>query len=629
MGDLLEQPHHTGSPAHVATPAGRAVVAPRLGDRVVVRVEVPHAAAVDTVHVRTSPDTEPAYAPARRLLRGAAVDVWEAEVEVVNPATRYRFLLDGGGGQRWLTQVGMAANEVTDSSDFALVATPPPPSWVADSVLYQVFPDRFARSAASVDWPDWAEPAGWDEPVAAAPPSSMRQLYGGDLRGVTEHLDHLEDLGVTGIYLNPLFPATENHRYCATDFTTVDPLLGGDAALAELSAALHDRGMQVVGDLTLNHSGDGHSWYRAALRDPAGVEAGFYLWRDHPGGVAQAWADVPTLPKFDHRSAELRRRLYDGFDSVAASWLGEPFSLDGWRVDAANVAGRSGAIDLNAQIQRQLLATMHDARGGDAYLLAEHCHDATGDLQGEGWHGTMDYLGFTRAAWSWLGDPAGAGDSLGMPVPLARRGGAAVARGLELVRGQVPWRSVVHSVSLLGSHDTARWATVAGDPGRRDVGLAWLLTFPGVPSIFYGDEIALPGESSVPARLPMPWHRRESWDHATLAWTRRLVRLRRRSAALRHGGLRWVHQADDQLVYLREHPDERMLVQLTRASVDPLRLDASLLQLAPGVGAAAELGHPPLTVTAAEVRLPGADGPVARVWRLPPAPYVAPASLDA
>ncbi|MFA9432087.1 glycoside hydrolase family 13 protein [Egicoccus sp. AB-alg2] len=621
MSGLLHQPHHGGSAHHVGTDPAHAAPVPTLGERVRVRVEVPHGAGVDEVHVRTTPDTEPAFAPARRVLRGAAVDLWEADVEVVNPTSRYRFLLHGSGGQRWLTQVGVVDHEVADAWDFALVATPPPPAWAADQVLYQIFPDRFARGAERVDWPAWAEPAAWDEPVATTFPSSMRQLYGGDLLGVTKRLDHLLRLGVTGVYLNPVFPAPENHRYCASDFTTVDPLLGGDEALAELSAALHANGLRLIGDLTLNHSGDQHPWFRAARAHPDGEEAGYYLWHDRPGGRAQAWAGVPSLPKFDHRSSALRRHLYEGPDSVAARWLREPFLLDGWRVDAANVAGRSGALDLAAELQRTLLATMHEARGTDVYLLAEHCHDATGDLQGAGWHGTMDYLGFTRAAWSWLQDPQRSVDALGMPVPLARRGGAAVARGLDLVRGQLPWRSVVHSLSLLGSHDTARWAAVAGDRARRHVGLAWMLTFPGVPSVYYGDELGLGGDSNEAGRAPMPWDRPERWDQDTLAFVTRLVHLRRASVALRRGGLRWVVTDEDQLVYLREHPDERVLVQLTRAAVDPVDLDAPLLHLADGDAAPALLDHPPLAASAGRLRLPGGDGSVARVWRLPPTSY--------
>jgi alpha-glucosidase len=594
------------------------VAAPHLGDLVRVLVEVPERAEVDDLHVRVVIDAEPFYRPGRRIAQRPGAALWEADVVVANPVTRYRFVLSGPSGVRWLTQVGVHDHDVTDAWDFVLVVTPPPPAWSADAVLYQVFPDRFARGRTGADWPSWAEPAAWDDPVATTRPSSMRQLYGGDLPGITARLDHLVDLGATGIYLNPVFPAPQNHRYCATDFDHVDPVLGGDDALVELSRAAHERGLSVLGDLTLNHSGDQHPWFRRALEDPTSEEASFYAWRDRAAGDYEAWLGVPTLPKFDHRSPELRRRLYEGPDSVAARWLRPPFDLDGWRVDAANMAGRLGDVDLSHELQRRLLDTMRAARP-EAYLVAEHCHDATTDLQGEGWHGTMDYLGFTAAAWSWLRDPDRDVELLGVPYPLPRRSGGQVVRGLRLVRGQLPWRSAVHSLSLLGSHDTGRWAATAGDRERRHVGIAWCLTFVGIPSIYYGDEIGLAGPDNETGREPMPWDDRDRWDEDTLAWTRRLIALRRASVAIRHGGLRWLHVDDDVMVYLRPHPAERVLVQLTRSAAGATDLDARTLGIDRGT---ALLDHDELAVQGSDVRLPAADRALARAWRLPPTPHL-------
>jgi alpha-glucosidase len=609
---LLEhEPHHDGSPAFVTAADGSTITSLALGDRVAVRLQVPRAAGIDVVHVRTTPDAEPRYASATKVGAVAAVDLWDAEVELVNPTTRYRFLCDGPGGTGWVTQIGFLEHDVPDTWDFALVTSPPVPAWVADAVLYQIFPDRFARAGASDDWPAWAQRAAWDEPVARAHPGSMHQLYGGDLPGIAQHVDHLLDLGVTGVYLNPVFPAPENHRYCASSFEHVDPFLGGDDALAALSRTLHERGLRLLGDLTLNHSGRTHEWFAAAQADPASEEAGFYHFTDHPDGY-EGWMDVASLPKFDHRSAELRRRLYDGPDSVAARWLRAPFHLDGWRVDAANVAGRSRDVDRSHELQRLLLGTARSARP-DAYVVAEHCHDATGDLQGHGWHGTMDYTGFTRPVWSWLRAPNVEVGLIGPPGAVPRRTGGSAVRTMRLVHGQLPWRSVMNSLTPLGSHDTARWAHVAGDRDRRHVGLAWQLTFPGVPSLFYGDEIGLGGADDDQARSPMPWHDRGRWDDATRSFTRRLIGLRRSSPALRHGGLRWLHVGDDDLVYLRDHPDERVLVHLARSAVRAVELDAGAVMAR---GGTALLDHPDVTLEAHVLRLPSTSRARAQVWRL-------------
>ncbi|TVP66243.1 MAG: glycoside hydrolase family 13 protein [Nitriliruptor sp.] len=626
MAEELLAPHHGGSAAHVATPDGVAAASPSIGSRTTLRVEVPHASGFEAVHLRSVEDGEPVYRPARRVHRSRAVDLYEVELTQVSPVQSYRFQLDGPRGDAWLTGRGLVPHDVPDTWDFQLLASPPPPSWVADATLYQIFPDRFARSGASQDWPDWAEPAAWTDPIATDPPSSMYQLYGGDLAGIAERLDHLLHLGVDGVYLTPVFPSIQNHRYAASSFDEVDPFLGGDEGLAALSAALRDRGLRLLGDLTLNHSGSTHPWFLAAQADVASVEAGFYVFDEHPHRY-QAWHGVPTLPKFDHRDPELRRRLYEGATSVAARYLAAPFHLDGWRIDAANMAGRQGAVDLSAQLRTRLLTTCRGVRH-DAYVLAEHCHDATADLKADGWHGTMDYTGFTRPVWSWLGDPEREVRLLGPPAPVRSLPGTTVAHVMDLVRGQLPWRSVLHSMTLLGSHDTARWAHVAGDQARRHVGLTWLLTFVGVPSLFYGDEIGLGadgtiekkgsrGAPDVVTRAPMPWDQPDRWDHATLELTRRLVAIRRSSPALRRGGLRWVHLDDDVIIYLRDHPQERVLIALTRSAAGEVVLDAEVLGLVTGAHAESLLGGQDLVAAAGTLRVPAVDGPSGRVWRLP------------
>ena len=127
------------------------------------------------------------------------------------------------------------------------------------------------------------------------------------------------DLGATALYLTPIFPGRSNHRYNATTFAHVDPVLGGDEALVRLSRAVHERGMHIIGDLTTNHSGDDHEWFVAAQADPAAAERGFYYVADD--GSYAAWLDVATLPKFDLESPVLRERMYGRGDSVVARWL--------------------------------------------------------------------------------------------------------------------------------------------------------------------------------------------------------------------------------------------------------------------------------------------------------------------
>lgn len=603
---MLGVPHHDGSALYLPDGEGR------LGDTVRVRVRIPAGDPVQRIHVRSTPDGEPRFGQLQRVSDDGSESWWEGPLELRNPTTSYRFLLDGGARPyRWLTQAGVVTHDVPDDTDFRLVAGSPGPAWVGGAVLYQVFPDRFADSGRERDWPEHVVRAAWDDPVATEHPTSMHQFYGGDLWGVVERLDHLAELGVTGVYLNPIFPSPENHRYCASSFDEVDPLLGGDEALAALAGAMHDRGLVLIGDLTANHTGAAHPWFGAAREAPDAPEAAFYHWIEHPDRY-EAWLGVPTLPKLDLRSPTLRERLFRGDDSVVARWLRPPFELDGWRVDAANMAGRCRDVDVTHEVAREIRRTVERLRP-EAYLVAEHCHDASLDLRGDGWHGTMNYAGFTRPLWQWLvRDDVGIG-FLGVPVPVPRLDGAAVAATIDAFAARIPWRSRRHSMNLLGSHDTARWRYVTGDRDRALVGAAVLLTFPGVPSILYGDEIGLAGEDDARAREPMPWADRERWDEVTLTAYRTLIRLRHEHAALRDGGFRWADVGADTLTYLRETADQRILVHVARAPHPPVTLPTA--SLGASAGRALVAGRCDLEAADGALSLP-ADGPAWHVWEL-------------
>ena len=236
---------------------------------------------------------------------------WRAEIVCHNPVTNYRFILEGGPtAYQWLNGTGLHLRDVPDAADFRLLTFAAPPGWAADAVVHQVFPDRFAVSGDGVGrpLPDWVVPAEWDDPVDLSEGSGFRQLDGGDLDGVVERLDHLQGLGINVIYLTPFFPSRSNHRYDASTFDRVDPLLGGAEALRRLIRAAHARGMKVLGDFTTNHTGDTHEWFHKAQADPEREERGFYFWQ-HAGYVS--WLGVKSLPKLNYSSAALRERVFE------------------------------------------------------------------------------------------------------------------------------------------------------------------------------------------------------------------------------------------------------------------------------------------------------------------------------
>ena len=631
------EPHHDGSPLYVSDQA------PSLGSVVSVRVRVPHAARVTGVHVRTMPDGEQFFSDARLVRRDETEDWWQAEITCHNPVTNYRFLLDAAGDHeahgdedaatrppayRWLNGEGLHPRDVPDAADFRLVTHPAPPAWAAGAVVYQVFPDRFARDTTvepdegaggpRQDLPGWATPAAWDEPVKIDEDAGPVQVYGGTLDGVREHLDHLVDLGVDVLYLTPVFPGRSNHRYDASTFDAVDPVLGGDEALARLQRAAHERGLRMMGDITPNHTGDGHEWFLAALEDPDGPAGTWYVRDPARAGDYVRWLGVPSLPKLDHTSPELRAALTGGPDSVIERWLAPGRGFDSWRVDVANMTGRHRDVDLAHQVAQDIRAAVDRATGGEGLVVAEHVHDHSADVTGDGWHGVMNYSAFTKPVWTWLRAVGFAPKFLGGPLRVPRLGAELVVETIREFSAIVPWRSLTHSMTLLGSHDTTRIRTLVGDDVEQvRVGAALLLTLPGIPMITYGDEIGMPGDFGEDGRRPMPWGDRGvaggRWDDDLLATYRSLIATRHGSPALRAGGLRWLHAHDDAMVFVREHPEETVLVHVARQAHGGIRLPLADL---PGAGDGRALQGAGVTVEGAVLQI-AADAPGYDVWSWP------------
>jgi alpha-glucosidase len=577
---LLAEPRHDGSDSYVIERPEQ------LGDDAVVRVRVRHA--VDTVVLRYVEDGEARAVQAEPAGEGW----WTASFPVRNPAVRYRWLLAGGEvGYAWLNGLGMIGHDIPDADDFVMSLDRGGPDWHLGSVVYEIFPDRFASTGLEVEPPEWAIRRNWNDLPIGRGPETPFEWFGGDLRGVEEHLDHIEGLGANVIYLTPIFPAGSTHRYDSTTFERVDPLLGGDEALESLARAVHARGMRLISDLTTNHTGDKHEWFRDGDRE-------VYLFDE--SGDYEAWWGIKSLPKLNWRSPELRRRI----QAVARKWLQPPYALDGWRVDVANMSGRIRDSDVNADVAPALREVLSE----DSLLVAEHFHDFRPDFRG--WHGVMNYAGFSRPVWTWL---RGGMDIpyFGLPVPMPRVGGEASAATMRAFRAGVPWQFVLHSWSILDSHDTPRFRTMAGSRERHLVGLGLQMTMPGVPMVFAGDELGLEGEWGEDARRTMPWNRPDTWDTGLLDEYRRLIALRRSSAALAHGGISFVFVDDDVIAYMRETRDERLLCLATRDRHEPVRLSLAALDaraLEPLYGAEAR-------IDSGDALLPAA-GPSFHVWRL-------------
>lgn len=614
MHQLLAAIHHDGSSRYLSEPQ------PQLGATVELRLRVPCAAPITEIFVRTEPDGEEWFQPLTPGATAADAQWWTTALRITMPVTHYRFLIIAEDGLWWYTAAGLVPHQPTDYNDFRLLADYTAPSWVADAVFYQIFPDRFADGdpASNVRSGEWecgghvVQARAWDETPGASNPSY--EFYGGDLPGIVERLPYLTDLGVNALYLTPIFTAPSVHRYDVADYTEVDPHLGGTAALVSLREALRASAMRLVLDIVPNHCGSTHAWFSAALADPQAASAAFFRFNEHPHSY-ESWLGVRSLPKLNYRSAALRDAMYGAPDSAMRRWLQPPYNIDGWRVDVANMLGRSGADQLNLEIIREMRAALK-ADNPDSYLISENFFDATAQLQGDGWDANMNYSGFTKPVWHWLGHQV-VPDST---QPGRRRVSAhrfateALAQTWNAFRAPVPWQISRQQFNILSSHDTPRLRTIVGDTARQRVAAALQFCYPGVPCIYYGDEIGLEGDSATLARATMPWDQRR-WDHDLRSFYQALIALRRSSPALQHGGFEIVLAEEDTLAFLRDAPEEQVIVVARRsATMQPPLLALAERGIADGRVFTELFSGTSATVAQGQLALP-AQGLTATIWR--------------
>jgi alpha-glucosidase len=289
MPDLDLLPHHDGSALYIADQR------PELMSKVKLRMRIHTSLGkVAKVMVRQSDSGEAFLGPGFKLLMHRhGWDWYEGSITIWNPEVNYRFFIELESGESyWLNALGLHELDQPDRDDFRLNIYNAVPKWATGAVFYQVFPDRFARSsdADKRQLPEWADPKNWSDEVKGTGKGVAEQFFGGDLKGIEQHLDHLKKIGATVLYLTPFFPAFSNHRYDASSFDEVDPLLGGNKALSSLVNAAHSMGLKVMGDLTANHSGNKHEWFVAAYKNPAAKESEFYYFSERNTKYDCWWA---------------------------------------------------------------------------------------------------------------------------------------------------------------------------------------------------------------------------------------------------------------------------------------------------------------------------------------------------
>ncbi|WP_132981524.1 glycoside hydrolase family 13 protein [Pediococcus pentosaceus] len=387
--------------------------------------------------------------------------------------------------------------------------------WVKNTVWYQIFPERFANGDRSND------PIGTKKWNASDHPG-RQDFYGGDLQGVLDHLDHLQKLGVNGIYFNPLFKAPSNHKYDTEDYYQIDPHFGNAALFKEVVTQAHQRGIHVMLDAVFNHIGDKSLQWQDVLKNGQRSKyAGWFHINKFPAtytptknfefttdATYDTFDYTPHMPKLNTANPAVQEYLL----GIAKYWIKE-FDIDAWRLDVAN------------EIDHHFWKRFHKettALKPDFYILGEIWHTSQAWLNGDEFSGVMNYS-YTGAILDHFINHRISAEQM-----------------IDHLSNQLmKYRDQTNQMmfNVLDSHDTARIMTQAR--GNRDlVKETFAFTFlqPGTPSIYYGTEYGMDGDNDPDCRKPMNWVPDDDGQDM-FTFFKKLVALRRNNADLIEGGM--------------------------------------------------------------------------------------------
>ncbi|MGH1392966.1 MAG: glycoside hydrolase family 13 protein [Trichormus sp.] len=446
------------------------------------------------------------------------------------------------------------------------------PDWVKHAVFYQIFPDRFARSKqprkrllSNATWEDWE----------AMP--TLQGYKGGDLWGIMEQLDYIQDLGINAIYFTPIFQSASNHRYHTHDYYQVDPMLGGNSAFKELLDAAHQRNIKVVLDGVFNHASRGFFFFHDILENgPYSPWLNWFRIEDWPlapyTGELPAnyvgWANNRALPVFNHDNPEVREYIME----IAEYWV--KFGIDGWRLDVP--------FEIKTPGFWQEFRERVKAINPDAYIVGEVWGDSREWLDGTQFDGVMNYLfagptiAFTAGDRVVLEQVQGR-DYQPSPPLFAAEYAAKITELLQLY----PWEIQLTQLNLLASHDTARLITIAGgDKASVELATLLLLTFPGAPSIYYGDEVGLPGKLDPDSRRGFPLE--ANWDKEIYQTHHQLIALRHTYPALRIGEYQVISAQGALYIFARTFGTEELIIAVNVGTASAqIDIDITNLQTQP------------------------------------------------
>ena len=398
------------------------------------------------------------------------------------------------------------------------------PEWAANKVVYQIFPSRYAASQP-VDKELWYK----------APITFTDNLHG-DIRGIIDHLDYIRDLGIDVIYLTPIFKSDSSHKYDTIDYYQIDPSFGTAEDLRELVQKAHQYGIKVVLDAVFNHTGRDFFAFKDILENK---EKSKYLdWYfidkfplDNESGQApnfKCFGYYSGMPKLNLKNPEVEKYVTD----VACYWIKE-CDIDGWRMDVGD--------EISHYFWKHFRRAVKAVKK-DALIIGEIWHYAGDFLEGDEWDTVMNYPFYLNLI-DLLAD-----EKIGV---------SRFIQNLGYMKGRLNKKCYPLMWNLIDSHDTARFLHLCNNKQKQHLAAAFQLLMPGMPMIYYGDELAMPGANDPDCRRGMYWDE-EYRDNEMLEWYKRLIQVRRTHACIVEGELAGTITRDEDgtIVLIRKNTEE-------------------------------------------------------------------------
>ena len=550
-------------------------------------------------------------------------DYFAVEIEAGTEPIHYYFEVQAGKIRCFYNKCGVS-KDLQDSRAFSVMPGFATPDWAKGAVMYQIFTDRFCNGDPSNDVEDHeyyyigkytVRVKDWDK---VPDPSGVHEFYGGDLQGVLDKLDYLQELGVEVIYFNPLFVSPSNHKYDIQDYDHIDPHFGvilyedgtplpdghvenrfasryiarvtdranleaSNLFFAKLMEEIHRRGMRVILDGVFNHCGSFNKWMdrERIYENQEGYEKGAYLSADSPyrsffkfhnehdwpyNSFYEGWWGHNTLPKLNYEgSPELEEYIL----GIAKKWLLPPYNVDGWRLDVAADLGFSNTY--NHAFWKKFRAEVKKIKS-DALIIAEHYGDPAAWLRGDEWDTVMNYDAFMEPlTWFFTGMEKHSDDfHLGM---LGNADTFVNSMTYHMSRLMAP--SLQTAMNELSNHDHSRFLTrtnhkvgriakLGAQAASEGVDTAVMreavimqMTWPGAPTVYYGDEAGVCGFTDPDSRRTYPWGKE---DTVMLGFHKAAIRMHKKYKVLSHGSLKFLYRDYNCLAYGRFSLEEQIVV---------------------------------------------------------------------